>query len=140
MCIIREKGGKVGMIIAQSIFVSKEQIPALVTAFQAHGYAISNYQSDLVTHIAFDVSKEEEELSFFRFERSEPDGDITGLRTLGDTDVLGALEVMVPFVQEGSYVLFTGEHQCELEGYYVGPDGVYEAVNVRVLSERGQKM
>jgi hypothetical protein len=139
MCITREKGGKAGMIVAQSIFVSKEQIPALVTAFQAQGYVISNYQSDLVTHIAFDISKEEE-LHFFRFECSEPDGDITGLRTLGDTDVLGVLEVMVPFVQEGSYVLFTGEHQCELEGYYVGPDGVYEAVNIRVLSERGQKM
>ena len=128
------------MIIAQSILIQQKHLPEIITLLETKGYEISNYQSDILDFVAFDVFNEEF-LSFFRFECSSI-GDITGIRSTSIDDVgLGdILQLIYPFVEKEGYIFTTGEHQCELEGYYLRPDGVYEADNIVVIANIGKKL
>ena len=58
----------------------------------------------------------------------------------GDDGLFDVLSVVYPFAQEGSFVIVNGNKQCELEGYFLSPDGVYEATNIEVSAERGPKL
>jgi hypothetical protein len=49
-------------------------------------------------------------------------------------------QLMAPYVTPGSWLIVQEDKVCPLRGYYLYPDGVYEAANIQVHSEKGPKM